>query len=197
MRGGRSFGRFSLKVCVLLQACIVSSAGLPGLADAQTRFADQCQPDQYFDRGNGSDPVITEFAIALTDTRCPSMELPAGGEYVFPVGRTLHFWMRVQGSAEYARSPRVAGRIDARFNTIRDGASVFFDAFDLRGRIDANLARAEAEGSGGGRFDWRFGANKSTFAGSELYEISIWQGDQNICIKDPKAINCAVRFRVR
>ena len=64
------------------------------------------------------------------------------------------------------------------------------------GEINRGQALAESRLTGG-RFDWRFVAYKSTFTRPGSYTAQVWQGGRRLCITDPMAVDCAVRFRVR
>jgi hypothetical protein len=186
-----------LRTICLFTLHLVAIVSILALAreDAKAQFAQKCLPDQYFDRGNGPDPNITEFAIALSDATCPLKETSNDSEYQLPVGAPLHFWLRLQGSLQYAGSARIGAPVDLRIERAFEGGSLSYEGIRM-GEINRGLALAESRLTGG-RFDWRFAAYKSTFTRPGSYTARVWQGGRRVCITDPMAVDCTVRFRVR
>jgi len=161
--------------------------------DAQESAA--CLQNQYFDRGDGFDVSITEFVMSLEESDCPTQRRVASRDFAMPQFSELFFWMRLQGTYDYANSSRSNARIDLRIFRVVDNVRLFYDAIGM-GRITAEEAKAEAR-LAQGKFDWRLGAWKTVFYRPGLYEVSVFQGGRNICVTDPSAINCAIRFTVR
>ena len=191
-RPARALGwrvRMSIAFCIVFGTCFHTV----GRSSAQ--IAAQCPADQYFDRGAGADPVITEFALGLRNDECPIGKAPTGNAYDLARGRPLYVWMRLQGNSESARSPRLPLRIDLRVFRIISGERLFQDAIGM-GRIIRADAIREATWAGG-KFDWRLGAEKFVFIKPGSYEAAIFQGNKSVCIADPAASDCVVRFSVR
>jgi hypothetical protein len=162
---------------------------------AASQISSQCSADQYFERPGPTDPVITQFALTLRSDECPVNAGPMRDGYDLSRGQALYFFARLQGTIDYARSSRIFRRISLRIFQLIDGERLLFGALDMK-VIDRQDAIREAEQTGG-VFDWRLGARKVVFVRPGLYEARIVQGEDLICITDPIAGNCVVKFNVQ
>jgi len=185
-----------LKTRVLKQiAFLLLVSNLATINSTRAQESVECRPNQYFERGDGADASITEFVMSLEESDCPTHRAGHRPEFSMPAYKELFFWMRLQGTYDYANTWHSGARIDLRIFKVNDDTPLFYDAIGM-GRINLEEAKAEAL-LAEGKFDWRLSAWKTVFYRPGLYEVAIFQGKRRICVTDPSASNCVVRFTVR
>lgn len=161
---------------------------------AEAQESNGCAPNQYFDYGRDYDVSATEFVMSTKEYDCPPSDVRGQRAFSLTPGREVYFWMRLQGTTEYAASQRAQKNVHLIISRIDQG-KYFYDAISL-GAIDTDAALVEARGAGG-RFDWRMGGWKAFFLKPGDYEASIRQGQTPVCISEPSARNCAYLFSVQ
>lgn len=159
-----------------------------------SKAAEECLPDDV--KTSRADAIyVSEFAISLGESACPTSRLPLEPPVVAK-GKRVQFWFRIQGSLGYLSSRTSRRPFDIRFFKKESSGRIFFDAIAVP-PVTHKRAVAEANDNQG-RFDWRLFVRKRVFITPGTYVVTLSQGNTDICFeKNSGPLDCEKEFTVK